>query len=459
MKIAVVGSGAAGLGAAWALARRHAVTLYEAAPRFGGHAHSVTLPGDRGAVTVDTGFIVYNERNYPNLTRLYRHLGVETQASEMSFAVSLDRGAFEYAGSALGLFGQVSNLWRPTHWRMAAEILRFFREAEALAANGGLSRLDDGTLADYLAAGGYSRLFVEGHLLPMAAAIWSAPAQEILGFPLASFLRFFANHGLLQRKARPQWRSVTGGSGRYVARLLADLGAADLHAATPVLALQRHELGVSLTTAQGSRRFDQVVLACHADQALRLLGSAAELAERQLLGAFRYSDNEAVLHGDTALMPRRRRLWSSWNYLGERPAAGRQRENVAVTYWMNRLQGLPPQQPLFVSLNPLHEPQPALTHGRYRCAHPIFDLPALRAQRRLAEIQGRGRLWYCGSYCGYGFHEDALSAGPGGRGVARRPGPLAGGAGAGACAGAAGGGGIAAWSPRPRSPRPSTSAR
>lgn len=406
MRVAVVGSGAAGLGAAWALARRHETVLFEAAPRFGGHAHSVQL--DCGPA-VDTGFIVYNEPNYPNLTQLFRHLGVATQPSEMSFAVSLDRGRFEYAGSALGLFGQVSNLWRPAHWRMAADILRFFAEADRLVRAGALADLEGGTLGAYLAARGYGRPFVEGHLLPMAAAIWSAPAREILAFPLASFLRFFANHGLLKRRGRPQWRTVTGGSQRYVERLLAELPRGAARAATPVRRLRRDALGVTLETAAGSERFDQVVLACHADQALRILGEQASPAERRLLGAFRYSDNEAVLHGDQRLMPRRRRLWASWNYLGEQGRDGA--ETVSVTYWMNRLQRLDPRRPLFVSLNPLRPPDPGLVEGRFRCAHPIFDQPALAAQRALPSIQGAAGLWFCGSYCGYGFHEDALASG------------------------------------------------
>ncbi len=422
MKIAVIGGGAAGLGAAWALAQRHEVVLYEAQARAGGHAHTMTVPGPDGPVPVDSGFIVYNEPNYPNLTRLFAELGVATQASAMSFAVSLDQGRYEYAGSAGGLFAQPANLLRPAHLRMTADVLRFFREAQALIAAGALQATNAGTLGDWLAARRFSDAFLERHLLPMAAAIWSAPAAEILAFPLAAFLRFFRNHGLLQARDRPQWRTVTGGSSRYVAALLQRLGPGRLRLATPVVALAPGHAGWTVIAADGQREgFDSVVLACHANQSLAILGAGATAAERTLLGAVRYSDNRALLHSDVALMPRRRRVWSSWNYLGESGQPGA----VSVTYWMNRLQGLDPRLPLFVSLNPLRDPRAEQTYATWHCAHPIFDQPALDAQAALPTIQGRRGLWFCGSWCGYGFHEDALASGLGVAAALGSPAPWA----------------------------------
>ncbi|GAB5471220.1 MAG: NAD(P)/FAD-dependent oxidoreductase [Rhodospirillales bacterium] len=405
LRIAVIGSGAAGLAAAWALSQRHEVVLYEAAERLGGHANTVNLPGPDGPVAVDTGFIVYNEPNYPNLVRLLAHLGVASIPSTMSFAVSMDRGAYEYSGSAGGLFAQPRNLVSPSHWRLVGDALRFFRLGRGLLASGGAR----GSLGDFLEAEGFSQSFRSNHLLPMAAAIWSAPPDEILSFPLATFLRFFDNHGLLQTGGRPQWRSVAGGSRSYVAAIAASLGPTRLRLSTPVAAVETHGLGVSVIDAQGHRdRFDQVVLACHADSARTLLAEGATARERQVLSAFRYSDNQAFLHGDTALMPRRRRVWSSWNYL-----AGQQddRQALCVTYWMNRLQSLDPRVPLFVTLNPGRAPRSAKVYGAYSYQHPIFDQAALDAQQSLPEIQGRRGLWFCGSYCGYGFHEDAIQAG------------------------------------------------
>ncbi|MEQ8651326.1 MAG: FAD-dependent oxidoreductase [Kiloniellales bacterium] len=405
LRVAVVGSGAAGLAAAWALSQRHDVVLYEADERLGGHANTVSVQGPKGEIAVDTGFIVYNEPAYPNLVRFLDQLGVATHASDMSFAVSLGAGRYEYAGSPLGLFAQTSNLASPSHWRLISDTLRFFREARALLAQGQGS----GNLASFLQAGGYSQAFQRRHLLPMAAAIWSATPGEILAFPLATFLRFFDNHGLLQSRDRPQWRTVTGGSRSYVEAVARSLGPARLRLGSGVAAVRPALDGVSLVDTAGfDDRFDQVVLACHADQALALLGKAALPQQRELLSCFRYSDNRALLHSDPALMPRRRRVWSSWNYMarddqGEGP--------LSVSYWMNRLQGLDEELPLFVSLNPLQEPRPELLHGSYSYSHPLFDAAAIGAQSQLSQIQGLLGLWFCGSYCGYGFHEDAMQAG------------------------------------------------
>jgi predicted NAD/FAD-binding protein len=405
MRIAVIGSGAAGLGAAWSLSHEHEVILYEAASKLGGHANTVDVAGPEGPVAVDTGFIVYNEHNYPNLTALFAHLGIETEASDMSFAVSLAEGSYEYEGSALGFFGQKRNLLRPSQWKLLVDIRRFFREAPAIL----LQKSDGQTLGDYLKSNGYSDSFAYDHLLPMAAAIWSSPVEEILAFPARSFVSFYANHGLLRFADRPQWRSVKGGSRTYVEKISASFRKG-IRLATPVVGVERLNPGVEVIDARGQRdRFDAVVMASHADQSLAILGDSASPLERKVLGAFRYQENKAILHSDESLMPRRRRLWASWNYLS--PRRRDQGEALAVTYWMNRLQNLSPSLPLFVTLNSFREPQESLVHERFTYDHPQFDEAAIAAQALLPEIQGAEGIWYCGSYCGFGFHEDALQSG------------------------------------------------
>jgi predicted NAD/FAD-binding protein len=403
MKIAVVGGGISGLGAAWLLARQHDVTLYEADARLGGHSNTVDLALDGRQVAVDTGFIVYNEHTYPNLIRLFAALGVETVDSDMSFSVSLGAGAFEYAGDALGFFAQPANLMRPDFWRLFRDLLRFYREAPQLAGRQDLNQL---TLGQLLSEGGYSDIFARRHILPMAAAIWSSTLDEILAFPAQTFIRFFENHGLFSLGERPRWRTVLGGSQRYVEAIYACFPDR-VRLTTPVVAVRRGPDGVHVRDAAGQeRRFDQLVLATHADQALAILGKDSTAEERRVLGAFRYSENRAVLHRDPALMPRRRRVWASWNYLGDGAA-----EPIYLTYWMNRLQRLETKQNVFVTLNPSCEPARHLTHGEFTYHHPQFDRRALGAQERLSDIQGLQRVWFCGSYCGYGFHEDGLQAG------------------------------------------------
>jgi hypothetical protein len=411
LDIAVVGSGIAGLGAAWLLARRHRVTLYEREGRLGGHSNTLDVAVDGAVLPVDTGFIVYNERNYPTLTRLLAHLGVETQASSMSFAVSVDGGRLEYSGGSWsGLAAQPLNLLRPSYLRMLRDTMRFFREAPVARVDGG-----EMALGEWLAARGYSDAFLYDHLLPMAAAIWSVPVRQMLRFPVASFVSFLHNHGLLRLSGRPQWRTVVGGSRRYVERIAADLPGRVL-LATPAIEVRTGAGGVTVRDARGgAKRYDRVVIAAHADQALAMLPEA-DREMRGLLAAFRYQANTAVLHRDARLMPRRRRAWSSWNYLAERgdvaQADGRAAgARVSVTYWMNRLQNLDPRHPVFVSLNPILAPRPELTVTAIEYSHPAFDAAALAAQHRLPAIQGRGGIFLCGSYCGYGFHEDALAAG------------------------------------------------
>jgi predicted NAD/FAD-binding protein len=402
-RIAVIGTGISGLSAAWLLSGRHDVTVYESGATIGGHSHTVTTPD---GVAVDVGFIVYNEQNYPNLTAMFRHLGVATHESDMSFAVSLDHGKLEYNGTDIpGLFAQKRNLLRPRFIRMVRDILRFYRTAP-----GHIAELWDTLepLGAYLDRHGYSKSFQHDHLLPMAAAIWSTPCAEMRAHPAAAFLRFCDNHGLLQVEGRPEWRTVTGGSQSYVRALSAPL-AGRIHTGRRVVALARDAAGVTLRDATGEvRRFDQVLIAGHAHEALAML-SDADATERDLLGAFRPSANRVVLHGDAGLMPRRRRVWASWNYLGTTAAAAAP-AMPCVTYWMNRLQGLAGPD-VFVTLNPTIAPRADSIWFEGSFNHPVFDAAALRAQRRLWSLQGRRRTWFAGAWFGAGFHEDGLQAG------------------------------------------------
>jgi predicted NAD/FAD-binding protein len=408
LDIAVIGTGIAGMSAAWLLSGRHRVTVYEQADRLGGHSNTVDVPGPVGPVAVDTGFIVYNEHTYPNLTALFRHLDVPTISSEMSFAVSLRDGALEYAGTDLrGLFAQPRNLLRPRFWHMLRDLLRFYREAPRdMAALEAAGLHDPGlTLRAYLDARGYGKAFVQDHLLPMAAAIWSTPCGSVGDQPVATFVQFCANHGLLQIRNRPVWRTVAGGSRRYVEKLTAAY-AQHVRLRCGVREVWRLPDRVLVSDACGGQaRFDHVIIATHPDQALLFLGDRSA-AEAALLKPFRYRVNSAVLHTDPSLMPRRRGAWSSWNYLG-----GDAAEGPAVTYWMNRLQGLRTSQPLFVSLNPPRPPNPARVLHTEAYAHPLLDAAAANAQRLLWELQGVRRTWFCGAWFGAGFHEDGLQAG------------------------------------------------
>jgi predicted NAD/FAD-binding protein len=401
--IGVIGGGIGGLASAWLLDSRYRITLLEANDYVGGHTHTLTVDDPRGAFPVDTGFMVFNRPNYPLLTGMFRELGVATYPTCMSFAASLDGGATEFAGSDLNsLFGQRSNLLRPGFVGMLLEILRFNRAARAF-----LSKVPapDLSLGDFLERGGYSGRFATQYLLPMAAAIWSCPTDQMRAFPFLSFARFFKNHGLLSIVDRPDWETVRGGSRVYVERILARMRG-EVRTRCPVRQVRRVGDGVEVVTESGERlAFDAVVFGCHGDQALGLMADASR-AERELLGAFRYQPNQVYLHTDRTLMPRRRRVWSSWNYL--RPAGGSPEGPVTVTYWMNRLQDLPTDRDIFVSLNPIEPPRPETVIAELAYDHPVFDSAALAAQGRIAEIQGRERLWFAGAYLGYGFHEDGL---------------------------------------------------
>jgi len=397
--VAIIGSGISGLSAAWLLNATHDVQVFEADNRIGGHSHTRDVAGH----PVDTGFIVYNEATYPNLTALFGHLGVATRQTDMGFAVSLDDGRLEYAGGDLGgLFAQRRNLVRPRFWRMLADLVRFYRQAPR-----DLPGLADLTLGGYLDRLGLGAAFRDDHLYPMAAAIWSTPVAMIADQPAAAFVRFCENHGLLNLGARPPWRTVEGGSRAYVQALSAPF-ADRIHTRTPVRQIRRLAHGVEVVTDHGPSRFDAVVVATPAHRALAMLGDA-DADERRVLGGFSYRSNLAVLHSDLMQMPERERVWSAWNYAAQ--GSGDQ-TSLSVTYWMNKLQGwLPDDLPLFVTLNPLYEPDPALVHGRFVYDHPVLDLAAERAQRAIWSLQGRRQTWFCGAHFGAGFHEDGLQAG------------------------------------------------
>jgi predicted NAD/FAD-binding protein len=400
-RIAVVGSGVSGLSCAWALSRDHEVVLYEADGRLGGHADTREATWRDRKIAVDTGFIVYNAPTYPNLEALFAHLGVATAPTEMSFSVSLDGGAYEYAGSDLrGLFAQPRNVLRPRFWSMLRDLVRFYAQAPR-----DLSSLGDISLDEYLARGGYGAAFIADHLYPMAAAIWSTPAAEIGAFPTAAFIRFCENHGLLKLTGRPLWRTVRGGSRNYVRRLAESIP--EIRVGVPVSVVLRRSDGVELRDTRGGvDRFDSVVIAAHADAALAMLAQPSA-AERRILGAFRYAPNIAYLHSDASLMPKRKAAWAAWNYLAERGGDRR----LAVTYWMNRLQPLGDAPAVFVTLNPPRPPRDDLSHARETYRHPQFDVAAMSAQKELWTLQGVDRVWYCGAYFGAGFHEDGLQAG------------------------------------------------
>ncbi|WP_421360384.1 NAD(P)/FAD-dependent oxidoreductase [Agrobacterium rosae] len=406
-RIAVIGSGISGLSAAWLLDKSADVTLFEVEGRLGGHANTVSVdqPG-KAAIAVDTGFIVYNERNYPNLVALLDHLGVETSASDMSFAASLRGGQMEYSGTDInGLFGQRSNLLRPRFWSMVRDVMRFYKQAPDLLKDPSLQTI---SLGDYLDANGYSLSFVDDHLLPMGAAIWSTTAADMRSYPLQAFIRFFVNHGLVQLADRPQWRTVKGGSREYVSRLMSQFKGTVV-VDSQIAGVQRSGDGVKVLDRSGQLlTFDDVVIATHADQALALLPDADE-QERSLLGAFDYTRNAAVLHSDESLMPKRRNVWSSWNYLSEPNSTGT--EQLCVTYWMNRLQNIDEKTPLFVTLNPSRPIDPAKLIRAFDYTHPLFDTKALDAQKQLWSLQGRRNMWFCGAHFGSGFHEDGLQSG------------------------------------------------
>jgi predicted NAD/FAD-binding protein len=410
MRIAIIGSGIAGNAAGYALSLHGPTqdfTLYEEEGRAGGHSATVDVDYDGTPIAVDTGFIVYNTLNYPNLTALFAHLDVPTKASDMSFSVSMDKGAFEWAGRVKdvfsGLFAQRSNLANPRYLGMLMEILRFQKQAGADRAAGRLKGL---SLGAYIAKGRYSTYFRDRYLVPMGAAIWSTPVEEMLAFPAENFVAFFENHKLLHFD-RPVWRTVVGGSREYVRRLTAGFGAR-LRLGHGARRVERQADGMLVTAADGTTdRFDHIIFACHSDQALALLANPTP-REAAVLGAVRYRPNTVYLHRDAALMPRRKEAWSAWNFLRDTDDG---HDDLCVSYSMNHLQGIDPRHPLFVTLNPPRPPRPELTFQTFRYAHPQYDQAAFDAQAALLAFNGADRASFAGAWTGYGFHEDGLVSG------------------------------------------------
>lgn len=416
MKIAIIGSGISGLAAAHRLQGEAHVTLFEAGSYFGGHTHTVdvTLPASNGQpVThgVDTGFLVFNERTYPQLIALLAELDVATAPSDMSFSVQVPGAAgaraLEWSGSSLStVFAQRSNLLRPRFWGMLADLLRFNALTTRIAQANDEAAMAQ-PLGDFLQAQRFGAAFRDWYFLPMLGCIWSCPTEQMLRFPVATMIRFCHNHGLLQVADRPQWHTVAGGARHYVDKIVARM--ADKRLNTPVRRIERDAAGVRIVTDHGAERFDRVVLATHSDQALALL-AAPTAQERAVLGAIRYQPNRAVLHTDASVLPQRRTAWAAWNY--QRAAdQGDESARVCLHYWLNQLQPLPFAQPVVVSLNPVQAIAPQHVIGEYDYDHPVFDLPAIRAQAQVAQLQGVQHSWFCGAWTGYGFHEDGLKSG------------------------------------------------
>lgn len=411
MKIAVIGSGISGLSCSYRLAQEgYDVTLIEANDYFGGHARTVEVTLDGVTHGVDTGFLVFNHRTYPRLVQLFDALQVETVATDMSFSVRLPIGrrTLEWSGTNLDtVFTQRRNLLDPRFLGMLRDILRFNRETKNIVRTGQDALLHM-SLGEFLARHRYGNAFRDWYLLPMAGCIWSCPTEQMLDFPLSTFIRFCHNHGLLDIVDRPRWWTVKGGARHYVEKLLAAIPAKRLH--TPVKSVTRTECGpisqIRVDTADSTLFYDHVVLACHSDQTLRILKDAS-VEEREILGAIRYQPNRAVLHTDFSVLPANRKAWSAWNYQSEN---GKEK-NVCVHYLINRLQPLPFHRPVIVSLNPIEEPHPRAVIDQFEYAHPVFDATAVASQKKLAAIQGRSNIWFAGAWTGYGFHEDGLKSG------------------------------------------------
>ncbi|NDF12493.1 MAG: FAD-dependent oxidoreductase [Proteobacteria bacterium] len=402
MKLAVVGSGIAGMGAAWLLRRKYDVTVYEKNDYIGGHSRTIQVNYDNKPISVDTGFIVFNHKNYPNLTQLFKHLGVAVEKSDMSFGVSINGGQLEYSGvNAGGLLAQKANLFKPDFYKLLLDILKFNRNAAAI-----LKRDENPTLGEYLTQMGMSDWFRKYYILPMGGAIWSTPLEEMLDYPAKTFIQFFEEHGLLTVSDQPQWYTVKGGSKEYIKKLTMPYKD-NIQLKCGVKDITRKETKIVVTDTNGDKAdYDHVVIAAHGDQALAMLKDA-DAAEKQILSSFKYKKNTVVVHRDPSLMPKRKAAWASWIYLANEGDSG---DKLAVTYWMNKLQNIDMKHPLFVTMNPPHAPAEELTFDTFNFEHPVYDMKAIDAQKNLAKIQGKRNTWFVGSYLKYGFHEDAFTS-------------------------------------------------
>lgn len=414
-KIAIVGSGIAGLAAAHALRGSAKITLFEAGSYFGGHTHTVdiTLPTAKGAVThgIDTGFLVFNERTYPHLIKLFTELGVETAKSDMSFSVQVPQknGTLEWSGSNLNtVFAQRSNLVNPRFWRMLRDLMRFNKLATQIAESGEDRQLTQ-PLEEFLLSNYFSEEFINWYLLPMLGCIWSCPTSQMLQFPVATMVRFCHNHGLLQVQNRPQWWTVAGGAKHYVEKIVANI--ADKRLNTPVHAIARDSRGTYIITSAGTEHFDKVIIATHSDQALAMLQHPSP-PETQALSAINYQANTAVLHTDANVLPQRKAAWAAWNYERVQQDPDQpDHANVCLHYLINKLQPIPFEQPVVVSLNPTKPIAAKHVLGTFNYAHPVFDMAAIQAQADIPALQGQQNTYFCGAWTGYGFHEDGLKSG------------------------------------------------
>jgi uncharacterized protein len=398
MKIAIIGTGISGLGAAYLLHRDHDLVVYEKNHYVGGHSRTIDAPVEQGRLAVDTGFIVFNNWNYPNLLGLFDQIGVPYQKSDMSFGVSIDNGWLEYSSG--GLFAQRKNLLRPQYWRMLADVIRFNKQALSF-----IEKDPSISLGDCLDQLNMSVWFKRYYILAMGAAIWSCPVETIMKFPAQTFLRFFKNHGLLSINHRPQWYTVTGGSREYTRRLIAPFEEHILLNNGAARVVQKDKQLEVTDERGGTQLFDHVIFACHADQALKLIEQPSA-DEQAVLSNFNYQRNQIIVHSDESFMPRRKQCWSSWVYLSEE-----QQDNnhgVSLSYWMNNLQNLQTETPVIITLNPARRPKQALILDEHYFAHPIFDYGAITSQENIRNIQGKRNLWFCGAYQRYGFHEDGL---------------------------------------------------
>ena len=400
MKIGVIGSGVSGLVSALTLQEKFEVSLFEKNSKLGGHSNTVTIEQENNKYSVETGFIVLNDKNYPIFTSLLKHLNIGVNNSSMSFSVSVDKGQFEYSSSYIGLLGQTKNIIDPKYWGMLRDINYFYTNALRDVKD----CPDNETLGQFLKRFNYSNKFIDYHLVPMTASIWSCPTKSILNFPIKSLLVFFENHKLLNIYNRPKWSTVNKGSREYVKKIQSLLKG-KIYTNAKVNKISKSKEGIRVHYQDGIKTFDKVILACHADQSSEILIENFS-EEANLLKDFKYQKNTSILHSDINFMPKRKSVWSSWNYITETGNSG----NLSITYWMNELQGLNSPKPILLSLNPKILPNPDLIYGQYSYSHPILDNNAINIQKKLSSIQGKNNLWFCGAWTGFGFHEDGVKS-------------------------------------------------